>query len=584
MSLFQTNKPKSVGKHMIRKGPELDAKVLDTLESMSEMSGITLGPGGRTVIIERPEMDMKPIITKDGVTVIKNLGYESAVQQLILEAARDAAVRTADEAGDGTTTATILSSSIARATKDAIKGSPNLSPQKIVRELQALVPFILDRIEDYKIEADTEEVLKKVATLSANGDELMADAVMEAFDIVGEEGNITIVEIVGSTKFEVEKIKGYTVEMGFERSCKKFATGFINDPSGTKVVMNSPYMILFDGIISDVNQFLDGFNTLKSFLVGKGIDECNIVLCAHGFSDAVIGTLHLNWNDPRSTIKILPLLAPEMAIMNYRTNFLYDLQAYTGLTVFNPINNPILNLDAEKLFKDNKVKQFECSRFRSSVISDEEGSLVEIRVAELKRQLANPESEYEAKDLEVRIGKLTSGIARLNIYGLSAGELRERRDRAEDAWMAMRGAIKHGALPGGGYVYIRLAADLFVNSIRDGKTGSAKVASHILSQALSRPFEVLYENYGWGKEEIETHKVKLLADNENTYDIVNQCLVPKGDLLDSLPAVSEAIKNSISIASLLGTLGGIISFKRDFETDKEEEDYKRRFERAIEER
>jgi chaperonin GroEL len=173
MSLFQADKPKSSGKIMIGTSEVLESVVLKTLAHIANMAGATLGPGGRQVLIERPEMGMKPILTKDGVTVIKNLGYDDAIQQLVLEAARDASIRTASEAGDGTTTSSLLSSSIANATAAVVKANTQLSPQKIVREMQALVPVIESIMSRHKLDINGEnyaEILQKVATLSANGD------------------------------------------------------------------------------------------------------------------------------------------------------------------------------------------------------------------------------------------------------------------------------------------------------------------------------------------------------------------------------------------------------------------------------
>src|SRR5271157_4238132 len=207
MSLFQVSKPKSAAKIMVPPGKGLEDEVLETLAHMASEVGVTLGPGGKQVLIERPEMNMKPIITKDGVTVAKSLGYDSAIKQLILESARDAALRTASEAGDGTTTATILSSSIATSTAAVVRANSKLSPQKIVRELQALVPGIVEKIEQYKIKLDNknyDSVLLRVATLSANGDVDLAKAVIEGFNMVGEEGNMTIVESNGESKYKVE--------------------------------------------------------------------------------------------------------------------------------------------------------------------------------------------------------------------------------------------------------------------------------------------------------------------------------------------------------------------------------------------
>lgn len=586
MSMFQVNKPKSAAKIMVPSGDQLTDTIMDTLDEMSRMAGETLGPGGKQVLLERQEINMKPIVTKDGVTVIKHLGFDSPVKQLILEAARDAAIRTANEAGDGTTTATVLSSAICRATVGVVRANPKISPQRIVREMQRIVPDLMKKIDSYKIDVTGENyelTLLKVATLSANGDNELAAKIVEGNDLVGDEGDMTIVEMTGQSKYVIEKIHGYTVERGYEESARTFAQGFINDKSGTMVVLDKPVFILYDGVINDFMQVYDAMQKLHQAMDQKKIQDKNVVLVAHGFSDIVLADFHTNWNHSKSALKIFPLMTPEKAIQNWRTNFLFDLQAYTGTPVFNPADKPIIDMDADGLIEANRVEKFECSRFKTMIFAEEDEAAVSIRVEELREYKKNPESDYEANDLNVRIGKLNSGIVRLNIYGLSGAETREKRDRAEDAWMAIKGAIKHGAVPGGGYVLIKLAAFLQTTAQLIQSTARHH-AVKILGESLLEPVRLLYRNYGYNPADIESQLVAMLANEKETFDISEEVWVPKEDLLDSLPAVSEAIRNSVSIASLLGTMGGIVAFKRDWQTDKDEEKFVRNFESAIGER
>ena len=585
--LFQTNKPKSAAKIMIPPSKELDGTVLNTLEWISGMVGATLGPSGRQVLIERPEMGMKPFMTKDGVTVVKNLGFRSAVKQLVLEAARDAAIRTASEAGDGTTTATILSASIARQTAEATRANPQLSPQLIVREMQSIVPIIEKFVKQHVVvlhEGNYEDVMYNVARLSANGDRSLAKKVVEAMDLVGDEGNLTIVEKNGDSRIDVERIKGYSLESGYEIACRTFANGFPNDRTGTMVVLDSPAIALYDGVVKNTSDIYEFLNKMAHHFTATKQSRRGLVFVCHGFSDEVLGDLHVNWNDLKSPIQVFPVITPDKAVMNWRTHLLHDLAAYTGGPVFNPIDKPLADADVKAVAASSRLTYFECGRFNTNLMAKEDQSAIDMRVDELKQSLKNPESELEANDLQVRIGKLTSGIARMTISGPSGIETRERRDRAEDAWMAIRGTLRHGAVPGGGFVLVKLSAQLMIlaDQIPAGETG--KIALNILANALLRPVEVLYENYGYQREKIEEQRIKLLRRDKETFDIMEQRWVDKNLLLDSAPAVIEAIRNSISIASLFGTIGGIIAFERDDVTDKAEEDYVRRFTSAIGER
>jgi chaperonin GroEL len=294
----------------------------------------------------------------------------------------------------------------------------------------------------------------------------------------------------------------------------------------------------------------------------------------------VLGDLKVNWDHPKSTVKVVPLLSPPSILDNGRKQFLLDLQAYTGAPVFDPISKPLTELNPITLMAGNRATYFECTRFRSSVVVNEDEALIDARVEELKHQLKKPESQYEENELNVRIGKLTSGIARLTISAPSSGESREKRDRAEDAWMAIRAAIKHGAVPGGGFTLVKASADMVALSL-NCQDESTKIALDILADALVKPVEVLYGNYGYSPEDTHKMVLALFKAEEQTFDIAQQQWVNKNDLLDSLPAVTEAIRSSISVAGLLATVGGIIAFSRNAEADAEEQKYARRFEEAI---
>ena len=574
--MFQVQKPKSASKIMISNQKLLHPAVVGTLGEIAQLVGATLGPGGKQVLIERPEIGLKPIMTKDGVTVIKHMGYEDSIKQLILESVRDASVRTASEAGDGTTTATILSHAIAKYMSEALysNSNHNISPQQIVREITALVPTIEEFVATQRIEADSEGVLLKVAELSANGDTELAKVIINALNTVGDEGNITIVETSGPTGYKIEKLHGYTVEQGHEMSCRNLAQGFFNDKSGTKIIMDMPFIILYDGMLHDITQVFEALNQLNTIIHQKGIPILHVALVAHGFSDSVIGDFHVNWNHEQTKIKVLPVLTQDSLTKSSKTQQLYDLQAYCGTPVFNPIDKPLVDANFETLLEKNRATFLECDRFKTIITAKEDLFAINIRVDELKERLKNPESEYEVHEIKTRIGKLNAGIARLNISAPSQGETREKRDRAEDAWMAIKGAITHGAVPGGGYILSKLSV-LFNEMVAE--TPAKKIAQNILSVALPEPVNRLYENYGYSVSETEAIIERLIKDDV-VFDILTQTYKPKHELLDSAPAILEAIKNSISIASLLGSLGGVIAFKRDHASDKDEEKLVRNFE------
>lgn len=566
--MYQASKPKSAAKIALPRSADINVRVLRTLQKTAEIVGSTLGPFGQPVLLERPEMNLKPIVTKDGVTVFKHLGYEDAVEQVVLEAARDAVVRTAQEAGDGTTTATILSYAIAKYSNEITTSNRKFSPQRVIRAIQTLMPEIEKKIKDYSFVVNADNytpLLTKVATLSANGDTEIANIIMNCFDLVGEEGNITISEEFGLPSYKVEKFDGYTVDKGYEESCQNFYSAFINDPGNSRTYLEKPTYLLFDGQLNDINSVIFALQSIgAAYEANPDVYPNNIVLVAHNFSKTVLGFLAHNFL--HAPVKVMPLKSVQSIQMNSQSQFMHDLAAFVGAKVFNPIANPMSQAPLEDLIQ-GRSEAFESSRFRSTVIGMPDPSAVELRVDELKTQIAKAESVFDRQSTEIRIAKLTCGIAKVKVIGPSQVEIRERKDRAEDAWCAIRSASKHGALPGGCWTLVQLHQFLLEKTLGNRNEDIA-VAAEILSKAFLEPVSVLYTNAGYTMDEIDALVYKMLKDSKYTFNLQEGTWVEKDGILDSAAAVLEAIRNSVSIATLLGTLGGIIVFKRDEQIDR----------------
>lgn len=563
---MQYQKAKSVSKEVLGRGPKLKDLILGTMETCANVVGSTLGPGGMSVIIERQEENLPPIVTKDGVTVFRNMGFESSAAQVLMESMRDAANRTAAEAGDGTTTATLLSYAIVKSTMEFCEANPKFSPQRVVRTIQKyfetdIEPYI--RSQSVKVSMAKEkgqQLLHSVARISANGDTKLADAVLECFRIVGADGNVTLVEKSGHSRYEVEQIDGYSIDGGYEDSAGKLAQGFVNDIGRQMVKLEKPLVILYHGRINDTYTALTLFEKIAD---AASKQECshNVVLMATGFGHRVIEDLFGNFQDPRSP-NIYPLVVPLTNSATGQFDFLVDMKALTGGKVFDPVHAPLEHAEVSEL---GTCDLFEASRFRSTVVGYRDQSLIEERVAELKSMLSTDLTQMDAQMVQERLGKITQGIARLKIVGSSAGDLRERRDRAEDAIMAVRGAIKHGVLPAGGKILLRL-------SERAGLSEDP-VVKGVLEKALLHPITKLFQNAGFQEEEFNEVLEELkLSEDSTVYDLLDSQFVNafESGLLDSTPAVLEALKNSISIATQVGTNGGIIVFKRDHEYERKE--------------
>lgn len=592
---MQHQKVKSVAKRMNPRGQQLRTLVLNTMQQVAAMVGSTLGPGGMPVLIERQEYGLAPMVTKDGVTVFRALGFPDPTAQVIMEAARDAAIRTASEAGDGTTTATVLAEAIVREVEKFCRVNPKYSPQRVVRKLQEafdliIQPFLLSAtVKPYQKLRELEErggateeerqeakdkarkILWNVARISANGDAPMADAVMQCFDEVGDEGNVTLQELSGNSGFVIEKINGYPIPNGYDDTMGKYAVGFVNDPALQRCVLSRPVFLVYNGTINNIQ-------TVQNLMekVGRAWQEenfrHNIVIAATGFSESVLAQLSLNFAD-QTCINVVPLLAPLGPTPQYQLDTLLDLCAVTGATLLDPIHRTCDEAELSAL--GQKAINFEMQRFRTLVVNDPEDNgdtaiLIEDRVGILKAQKNQAASILDAQFLDERIGKLTNGIAKLTITGPSSGELRERRDRAEDAICAVRGTIKHGAVLGGGWTLAAVRARV------EEAYPDDQVINQILAPALTSPLERLLENAGLLPEEREVVFKAILANaasgNPEVYDAWQQKFVSgwESGLLDATPAVLEALRNSLSIASLLGSLGGTVVFVRDAELERRE--------------
>ena len=592
---METIKSKSAAKLVVPKSDYLEQQKLNTMAVIAKIVGGTLGPGGHPVLIERQEYNLPPLVTKDGVTVFRSLGFQDAIQHSILEASRDASVRTAQEAGDGTTTATILSEALVRFTTGFCQQNPTIPPVRVIKIIQNLYKQkILPTIEKLTVpcDFDTDEGKKRlfnVAKLSANGDAELADAVLKCYEITGDAGNVTILESSGNTACEVEKIEGYPILSGYEESCAKFYPAFINDPATQRVILDNPIFILYFGRLNDFQTCVDLLDRIQTSHDSNYLDAHNVVFIATGFSESVLASFASIFPMPRN-IKIFPLVIPKTAVLNSERHFLDDIAAVTGSEIFDPVTRPLTEANLEDLgnlikveemingtpvdqYKTLGVKVFECARYRSSIIGHCDEEILLKRVQEVESAIPNAESEYDAKYLAERLGKLTEGIAKLKVIGSSNGELKERRDRAEDAVCAVRGAIAHGALIGGGWTIIRLASEL-----QEGENDpiTTKIISEIITPSFLTVVQVLFSNAGLdiSNQDAKVKKSIKAGNPEKAY--VTDCSTGEtvkaleAGILDSTPALREAIKNAISIATLLGTLGGCVVFPRDYKAELKE--------------
>jgi len=561
-------KAKSAPKVYISDQKAIKELVISTLSKVSRAVGGTMGPGGKVVLIESDMPGVPDTITKDGVSVFRSLGAANAYEHAIIGAARDCAQKTSETAGDGTTTATVLSHAIVEELYAFCDKNKKYSPQKAVRHIakatkDLLVPYIRSRVTS--ISEENKHLLHMVAKVSSNGDSDMADAVIKAFDSVGmgEGSHITIRQVNGDPGYNVEAIDGFPLPIGYEESIGKLHTAFINDQAKQRICLKKPLFVLFDGQLNDLGPLYDLFTQLSHFVSTERKEEYrNVVLIAHAFSDRVISDLAYSWAHA-DTLNIVPLRTHMAQFQNSQTHVLHDISAFTGAKVFG-LKDPIQKVTVEDL--GSGMEEIEIYRFRTNIVGEPDETNVEVRSEELTEQLNSAESIAEKTWLQERIGKITNGIARLTIYGGSTGELKEKHDRVEDAVLSCRSALTHGCLPGGARIAIDMAI-LLCTELPEGDP-----AMEVLSKALmSLPYKLL-DNSGYNEEESKAIVNKLIDQSELVYDIENESFgnaIELG-LLDSTKAVEDSLVNAISIATILGTMGGIVVFPRDDVHEREE--------------
>lgn len=566
-------KAKTAAKTITSDSKKLKDIVLRTVGEASQLVGSTLGPNGKVVLIERQEQ-LPPFTTKDGITVFNSMAFSNPTAQAVLEAARDSSSKTNVEAGDGTTTATILAESLIRLGFEYLEKNPQLSVQQVMRDLEntyrdLVVPFV--KKNAVKItDANSKDLLKKVAMIATNNDDEMSGSVIEAFDLVGHNGQITIAETPGVGGFAVEKIEGFPIARGFEDSCGRFLEEFIGDKANYRTVLDKPKFILYNGVINDPSTL---FPILQKVVNATGLQEGremnnvtfspNIVIVAHNFSETILGWMATNFKNP-GTLNMLPLKTPLSYQANGQYHFLLDIAAFTGASVFDPLTKPVEQAELGDLGVDT-MHHFEYYRYKSLILGDSDELLVVQRSEELEQQRKQAESSMDAELLNERIALLTGGIARIKVLGSSESELKEKKHRVEDAVCAVKGALKDGVLPGCAKTFLTLSY-----MIRNGDR--PKAVREILGKALTEPFHRILSNGGMKPEAITKIYEQIMDMNKpffDTYDAVNR---KYGDaesmgIIDSASAVVMALKNSLAVAKMLMGISGIVVFQRDMETE-----------------
>ena len=548
MALYEKMKVKEIttDKAIIKK------IVQQAMNNMAAIVGSTLGPGGRTVLLERD--NLAPLATKDGVTVAKSLGMANAEASVVVEAAKEICLRTAKEAGDGTTTAIVLANALVQGASNFLENDPKYNPQRLINELNSLyetviVPFLKQHAKPAK----TRYELVNVATISANGDTLIANAAVDAIMAAGEDGQV-LIEEADDASIKVETIEGCIATTGL-KDLGAIGLAFINDRANQQAKMDQGLTFLFDGTLND----LKVPSAIQVAVENTNLYGKPIIVFAHSFSDVVLDRLA---KTTKGGYSVIPIKTPMGGVAGSRSMFLHDLAAYTSAKVLDAasIDEAIKEetlVSAFGTFTTAKINLYE-----TFITADSNPEMLEARIAELKSIAAIAPNDRERMFAKAAISKLTGGVSTIWVGGGSELEAREKKARVEDAVEAVRSAIAEGIIPGGCGVHLVLS-DII------GRTQNRPASWNVMSEALLQPFKTLLSNCGEDFTDVWNALQEYVVNKDappthifdaNTHKVVEPETV---GIIEPAKVCRVSIGNALSVATILSTCGGFVVSPRD---------------------
>jgi len=498
------------------------------VDKLSNAVKVTLGPKGRNVIIDKKFG--APSITKDGVTVAKEIELEDAIQNMGAQMVKEVASKTADVAGDGTTTATVLAQAIITAGLKNVTAGAN--PMDLKRGIDKAVAKVIENLRSQSQEVgDSIDKIEQVASISANNDPSIGKLIAEAMGKVKKEGVITIEEAKG-TETEVKVVEGMQFDRGY------ISPYFVTDTEKMETVFEDPFILIHDKKISTMKDFLPVLE--KVVQTGKPL-----LIIAEDVDGEALATLVVN--KLRGSLKIAAVKAPGFG--DRRKAMLEDIAILTGGTVISEEQG--YKLEQADLSHLGTAEKISIDKDNTTIVSGKgEPDLIKARVNQIKSQIENTTSDYDREKLQERLAKLAGGVAVLYVGAASEMEMKEKKDRFDDALHATRAAVEEGIVPGGGIAYIRALESLvdFTGDNEDETTGV-----EIVRRALEEPLRQIVENAGI-EGSIVVQKVKEgkgdYGFNARTEKYEN---LYQSGVIDPTKVTRIALENASSIAGMLLT-------------------------------
>lgn len=523
---------------------EARLKLTNGINKLADAVTSTLGPNGRNVVYRDDSGEVRS--TKDGVTVAKNVVLTDPVQAIGVDMVKQAAIKTAGSAGDGTTTSTLLTQVIINKAQEYLERGANAVEMK--RDIDQAVKEIIKNLkENIAEEVTSEDQLLQVATISANNDPEVGGLITSALDAVGRDGIVTIEESrTGDTYLET--VEGIQFDRGYK------SPYFVNDNSTMAAVLDNPYILIYDGKITQAKELLPVLEAVSG-------ENKSLLIIAEDIDSEALATLIVN--KMRGTLKVAAVKAPDFG--DRRKLIMDDIAVMTGGTVVSSEKGmKLTRLDWNWFGKARKAN----IQKESTTIIDGAGEedKVNSRIQELKSQIDNARTPFEMEKLQERLGKLTGGVSIIHVGGNSEIEMKEKKDRVEDALYATRAAIDEGIVPGGGAALVHARSNFEIGS---------SYGREIVYAACGAPLEKILTNAGYVNEEVQQIRNNLRkADSWAGYDLKAENItdMKEAGIIDPLKVTRTALENAASVAGTVLLTECIIADDPDSKSNSEADD------------
>ncbi len=518
----------------IRFDQEARNAILRGVNILADAVKVTLGPKGRNVILEKSFGS--PTVTKDGVTVAKEIELEDKFENMGAQMVKEVASKTSDTAGDGTTTATVLAQAVYREGSKVVAAGAN--PMDVKRGIDLAVEEVVKELKKLSKPTKDQKEISQVGKISANNDETIGDIIAEAMNKVGKEGVITVEEAKGM-ETTLDVVEGMQFDRGY------LSPYFVTDPEKMEAVLEDVYLLLSEKKISNMKDMLPILEQIAK--MGKPL-----LVVAEDVEGEALATLVVN--KLRGTLKCCAVKAPGFG--DRRKAMLEDIAILTGGKVIS--EDLGIKLENVKMNDLGRAKRITIDKDNTTVVDGAgEKDDIEGRVKQIRAQIEETTSDYDREKLQERLAKIIGGVAVINVGAATETEMKEKKARVEDALNATRAAVEEGIVPGGGVAYLRCLPALDKLKLE----GDKKIGVDLVKRALEEPIRQIANNAGQ-EGSVVTEKVRnekgsfgFDAAQEDYTDMI------KAGIIDPTKVVRLALQNAASVASLMITTEALVAEK-----------------------